>query len=542
MRSDHFGWVPVRPLLVLGLVLALVAGAALGLRIGIGSGQTHEGELRLLVDDELTDTQPLLDSFAQRTGIDLLAEFAPTTEIVRRLSEASFTRTYDGVWLASTGGQRLPAAIDDKLTGGTAVMSSPLVLGVRTEAAARLTRKDNTLTWQDVARESAAGRFEFGMACPRNDNGAALLGIATGLADEPDVLSSTDVYEVAPQLRVMREHHTLEAMESTEVMRQFRSPQAGGVDGVIVHESQILKVNDKVNTASRLNVLVPGGRAVFVSYQLRGASDASAQALSDLHRLADHLLSAASQQWLSDNTFRRPVATNGTDPIGTLQPIRAVETPRFPGLLDRLVDVYLGSYRYPSRIAFVVDVSGSMHGQEMQDLRHTLASLTGDVATRRDADVEVLLIPFAATPQSTQRFVLSAKDPSPGISLLDAAFSRLRPGGNTAIFDALIRADADLEALAGEGNEAVTSIVLVTDGENTAGTDLVAFLRHRQALKTDGSSAQATSPGWAQIFPVLVGGADSSSMLRLAMVTGGTVHDARKVDLTRLLLDVAATH
>lgn len=542
MNGERSGRGDVRLLVVLALVLALVACAAVVAWRAVGGrqGQGSEGgELRLLVDDELADTKPLLDSFAQKEHLALRVDFAPTAEVRRRSGGASFGQTYAGVWLAETAAQQRSPVFEASLADGTVVMSSPLVLAVRAEAAARLTRNGASPSWQDVARESAAGRFDFGMADPRGDGGAALLGIATGLAEEPDTLSPADVYRVAPQLRALHQHQTLDAASPTELVRQFQRPQAVGVAAAVVHESQVLGLNAKADAASRLTVLVPGSRAVFTNYVLRGSLAAHNSQMSGLHRLSDYLLMPQSQRWISVNTHRRPAATGDTDPATTRLPLREVETPRWPGLLDRLTAVYLGSYRYPSRIAFVVDVSGSMRGQGMLDLSRAFASLTGSAVTQRGADVEVLLIPFAAAPQPTQRFLVSAKDPAPGLASLADAVAHLQPGGNTAIYDALTQADNNLITRTGEGDEAATSIVLITDGKNTTGSELDTFLRHRQALRAGCRTPQPPGRCEARTFPILTGGADPEEMQRLASTTGGTVHDARSVDLPQVLLEVA---
>lgn len=310
---------------------------------------------------------------------------------------------------------------------------------------------------------------------------------------------------------------------------------------VVAYESQLLRLRATADAASRPTLVAPGRRAVFTRYVLRGSVTArDPAAASNLHRLADYLLAPQAQQWISANTGRRPVVAGGAVSGAAFPQVRPVEIPRLPGLLDRLVGVYLGSYRHPGRVVFALDVSGSMLGRGMQDLRRAFASLDGSIAGRRGADVEVLLIPFGTTPQRTQRFTVTSRDPGSGLNRLADAVAHLKPGGNTAIYSALEQADDELAVRAGEGDEAVTSIVLVTDGKNTAGTDLAGFLRHRRALRPDRCARPAFEVCQVPVFPVLVGGADPQEMRRLATATTGAVHDARTVDLATVLRDVAA--
>lgn len=75
-----------------------------------------------------------------------------------------------------------------------------------------------------------------------------------------------------------------------------------------------------------------------------------------------------------------------------------------------------------------------------------------------------------------------------------------------------------------------TSIVLMTDGENTDGADYAAFEAHYRSLPEE----QRRAP----TFVVLFGESDAEEMRQVAELTGGAVFDARKTSLTSAFKEI----
>lgn len=135
---------------------------------------------------------------------------------------------------------------------------------------------------------------------------------------------------------------------------------------------------------------------------------------------------------------------------------------------------------------------------------------------------------------------VDATHPATGLAALAGAVAKLEPGGDTAVYAALERADDELTALVREGDDQVTSIILITDGENTTGSDLTAFRRHRERLRQERCGQRSGDRCQAPVFPVLVAQADPVEMAQVATLTGGKVYDARTVDLAVVLRDLTA--
>ena len=130
---------------------------------------------------------------------------------------------------------------------------------------------------------------------------------------------------------------------------------------------------------------------------------------------------------------------------------------------------------------------------------------------RVDAPV---LVNFAANAMATARGEV--------IAYADA----LQVRGGTGIYAALLQAQALAAAERQRDPERFVSIVLLTDGENTAGPDLASFRTQLKAGVT------------ARVFPILFGEASNADMTALAEFTGGRVFDGRRAALGRVFKEI----
>jgi len=102
----------------------------------------------------------------------------------------------------------------------------------------------------------------------------------------------------------------------------------------------------------------------------------------------------------------------------------------------------------------------------------------------------------------------------------------LRAKGGTGIYAALLEAQALAADEQKRDPERYVSVVLLTDGENTAGPDLAAF------------QSQQGSGTPVRIFPILFGEASNTEMATLAQLSGGRVFDGRRAALSLVFKDI----
>ncbi|PDP88911.1 hypothetical protein CQJ94_04000 [Glycomyces fuscus] len=502
--------------------------------------------LRILAGSEIADLEPLLEEAEERTGVAVELEYSGTLDGMARIAAGDRRGEggeYDAVWFASNRYLNLDGEGRAAVHVETPVMVSPVVLGVDAGRARELGWDGGAeVTWSDVHRAVAEEGFTYGMTNPGASNSgfSALIGVASAMADTGAALRSEDVERVGPQLAEFFAGQEVTAGSSGWLTDAFVRRAEGGrpVDGLVNYESVILSLNASGVLEEPLAVVYPADGVVTADYPLTLLSDPSEEALEGYQALVEDLTSEQTQQQIADRTRRRPVAAGAelSPPVPSL-----VELP-FPAsraVVDGLVADYSASLRRPARTVYVLDVSGSMEGDRLAELRAALGALTGadggslaqSTQTFQERE-EVTLLPFATRPADPLTFVLETGAVDEVNADLSAAVAGLEAEGDTAAYDALVRAYGLLEEGVGTDSDdrPLMSVVLMTDGEVNRGAGLEGF---RESLATR-SDEVARVP----VFTVLFGESDVPEMTELAELTGGRVFDAREQDLEQVFREV----
>ncbi|MET1073708.1 MAG: vWA domain-containing protein, partial [Umezawaea sp.] len=251
-------------------------------------------------------------------------------------------------------------------------------------------------------------------------------------------------------------------------------------------------------------------------------------------RLSRYLRSPDVQRRISEVTGRRPANPQvGLSDRFTVRDL--VELP-FPGTgaaVDGLVTAYFDQLRRPSRTLYVLDTSGSMEGDRIDGLRQAVVGLTGaDTSlsgkfSRFHGREQVTLLPFNSSPLEPGQFSVTG---DAELGQIKSAAEGLDATGGTAIYSSLRRGYDVLRAQAADDPDRFTSIVLMTDGENTSGDAFPAFAAFHGGL----DPALKGVP----VFPVLFGESANDEMRQVAAMSGGKVFDARSRTLAEAFKEI----
>lgn len=128
-------------------------------------------------------------------------------------------------------------------------------------------------------------------------------------------------------------------------------------------------------------------------------------------------------------------------------------------------------------------------------------------------------MPFGSDVKSVRTHLVRPADPGAGLDGIRADTRALSASGDTAIYTSLEKAYEHL----GADDDSFTSIVLMTDGENTTGSGP----GHFDGFYRELPGAQREIP----VFPILFGDSDRDELGHIADLTGGRLFDARKGSL-----------
>ncbi|MGR4883215.1 substrate-binding domain-containing protein [Streptomyces sp. LARHCF249] len=508
--------------MVAGLALAALVGATACTADAPDSPKPpayKEGTLRVLASSELADMQPVLEQAKKATGVTVDLTWSGTLDAAEQVASGQADGKYDAIWLSSNDYLRLRPEAAGKLANETPVMSSPVALGVRPEALARLGWKPGDVTWSAVHEAVTGGKLSYGMTDPvRSNSGfSALVSVASGLSGAQAALTDADVKAAAPRLKEFFTGQRLTSGSSGWLATAYA--QRTDVDALVNYESVLLSVNR--DAKSPLTVIRPRDGVVTAHYPLTLLTSAPAGARESGRALTEYLRGAEAQRAITEKTFRRPVAA-GVAPAAGLGADKRRELP-FPGSLavaDGLLASYENELRRPSRTVYVLDTSGSMTEEDrIGRLKAALTELTGTGSSGtgqrfRDRE-EVTLLPFGSKVKKVRTHVVEPGNPGPALDGIRGDVKSLEPEGGTAIYSSL---EAAYEQLGKGGGDAFTSIVLMTDGQNTEGVGA----QHFDSFYASLPEGQKHTP----VFAVLFGDSDRKELAHITELTGGRLFDA----------------
>ncbi|MFE1853928.1 substrate-binding domain-containing protein [Streptomyces sp. NPDC002387] len=495
--------------LIAGLALLLTACTTQHQQSEDDGAQPRPGTLRVLASSELSDMAPVLDQVRKSTGITVRPTYIGTLDAVDLLAKGKADGAYDALWLSSNDYLRLRPDAAKKVVSETPVMSSPVAIGVRAQTVRSLGWKPDHVTWSQIEKAVQDGRLTYGMTDPARSNSgfSTLISVASGLSGAQSALTDADVEKATPKLKEFFKGQKLTSGSSGWLASAYA--HRGNVDALLNYESVLKGIPG-------LTVIRPRDGVVTADYPLSSLASSDPDTRDEVRRLAEALRTPAVQRLITERTHRRPVVASVAPGPG-LDTSRRRELP-FPGtrsVADRLLDSYENKLRRPSRTVYVLDTSGSMEGERLERLKTALLDLTGDFRDRE----EVTLMPFGSEVKSVRTHIVEPADPQGGPDAIRADTRALEAGGNTAIYTSLEKAYEHL----GDDRDTFTSIVLMTDGENTSGARAGEFDGFHRGL----SGHQRDIP----VFPILFGDSDKTELEHIAELTGGRLFDAQKGSL-----------
>ncbi|POX59858.1 hypothetical protein C3492_30405 [Streptomyces sp. Ru62] len=469
----------------------------------------RRGTLRVLASSELSDMTAVFDRVREDTGITVRPTYMGTLDAVDLLARGKTDGAYDALWLSSDDYLRLRPDAAKKVVSETPVMSSPVAVGVRPATVRELGWKPEDVTWSQVEQAVQDGKLTYGMTDPARSNSgfATLVSVASALSGAQSALTDADVAKARPRLKEFFQGQKLTSGSSGWLATAYR--RRGTVDALLNYESVLKGIPG-------LTVIRPRDGVVTADYPFSSLASTDARTREDVRKVTADLRTDAVQELITDTTHRRPVVPS-VRPAAGLDPGRRRELP-FPGsrsVADGLLDSYENELRRPSRTVYVLDTSGSMEGDRLAALKQALAALTGDFRDRE----EVTLMPFGSEVKSVRTHVVDPKDPKAGLAAIRRDTDALDADGGTAVYTSLEQAYDHL----GTDRDTFTSIVLMTDGENTAGDEAGDFDGFYRALGRDRRDIP--------VFPILFGDSSRSELQHIADLTGGRLFDARQGSL-----------
>lgn len=511
--------------LAAAVVLVAVTASGCGSNSSASVNPNDPNTLTVLAGSEVKDVEPILADLKAATGVTLSLSYVGSLEGAEDIDSG---QQVDAAWFSLGNYLRLLPNAGKRVVASNKIMLSPVVIGVKHSVAVKLGWANNpNVTWKDIEEASAAGTFHFAMTNPAASNTgfSALIGVATALSGSSDAIDTGTIDTEA--LKDFFKGQTLTAGSSGFLADDYVRQQ-NSVDGIVNYESVLMELNSGGQLTDPLDLIYPKEGIITADYPLMLLNSAKQDAYQ---KAVDWLLKPEQQKRIMTDTSRRPavpgVALDPKFPTSTL-----VSLP-FPSKLDTinaLLTSYLDQVRRPASAVFVLDVSGSMEGDRLDNLKHALTQLTGldqsvtGQFARFRAREEVTFVTFSTQVEDVKTFTIDDTDPNgPDMQAIRNYIEGLQAGGTTAIYSALDTAYQTVGKEYATDPDRLYSVVLMTDGENNSGESPSDFEAAFHGLD---SHVQAV-----HTYPILFGEGAVSDMNSIADLTGGTVFDAQTSSL-----------
>jgi len=484
----------------------------------VGPGKT----MTVLAGSELKDLEPLLPQIESATGLRLKFTYVGSLDAVEQLQQGA---RYDLVWLANNKYAMLTPVVKSRIKASERIMISPVVLGVKQSKAHELGWDDASRppTWAEIARAGGDGRFRFGMTNPASSNTgfSAWLGLASAIAGKGEAMELADIdFKTLAQFA----HAQAVTSGSSGWLGELYQREEDSLDGMVNYASVLNSMNASGKLKEKLFLVYPKDGVLTADYPVMLLDETRRP---DYDKLVAYLKDKPFQTAMTAQTKRAP-ATPGVTPAVPMPTYFEMAFPSRLAVVNGLLDAYLNTARRPADSTFVVDVSGSMDGNRLEQLKRTLVGLTGQdqslsgrFARLRNRE-RISLLVFSSGVDDQRKWAMGTEsaDNIPILQDFSAQVENLRAHGSTALYTAAQTAYEQALGRQQQNPGREYSILLMTDGQSNTGLTAREFSAWFRLLPSQQHRIR--------IYAILFGEASKAELEQIAEPTGGRVFDANQ--------------
>ncbi|MEW6764171.1 MAG: VWA domain-containing protein [Pseudomonadota bacterium] len=499
-------------------IVALILVAAVGWLLLDQRDSGEPAALHVLAGSELKDVEPLLPQLEKDTGVRLKLDYIGTLDGAEQLAQGA---DYPLAWFSHAKYLELLDGMNKRIQAREKIALSPVVIGVRESLARRYGWDRTPPSWSDLAARANNGELRFAMTNPTASNSgfSALIGLIASLSSDPEGFTLTSAQQ--EQVKGFFKGQQLTAGSSGWLAEAYTRDQSR-LDAIINYESVLLQLNRGGQLKEPLTILYPREGVVTADYPLLLLDPAQREAYD---KVVAWFRQPAIQKRLMQDTDRRPIVP-GVAYDDRFKARDLIELP-FPGLrsvVDRILSTYLDEQRPVAHAVFVLDLSGSMAGERLRQLKTALlnlmgadTSITGQFARFRERE-QIVFLPFRGQVEAPRVLNLTTgEELQHEMEQARLFVQTIEAGGGTAVYSALLEAYRIVTEAQRQHPERYYSVVLMTDGVSNQGIGLDTFRYEYRALPEAARAVKA--------FPILFGESDREAMQSIAELTGGKVFD-----------------
>jgi len=532
---------------------------------GCDSGKTPDSNanktLSIVAGSESREIEPLIQEFASKNNFTVKMAYKGSVDMMLDLQQPQFS--YDAVLAANSIWIRMGDRDLHRVSDEGSIMRSPVVLGVKKSVAKELGWINKDVTVQDILNAVRNKKLQFAMtsATQSNSGASAYIGLLFALAGKPDVLDSKHLADSKLQSDIKEIFGSMErGSGSSGWLNEMFISQYDTLNAMFNYEAMVISLNKQLETQGKepLYVIYPtDGLAIadstigFVNKQdnTGNANSANKQSDSDKQNIADkkEFFIKLKDYLLSDNAQEKILKTGFRTGLIGMNPEKAdksIYNPKWGIDLQRSISpipwpsadviqealtLYQTTLRKPSYTAYLLDVSGSMQGEGMNQLKQAMTGLLDPATAGKyllQTSSQDIIVVLTFNHGVVKGWKISGSKPDDMKKLMNE-INQLQPDGGTNIYLPVMSALNILNKEGANIYKYLVSIILMTDGMSNDGK-LSDIKEHLEKIKKENSDF--TLP---PIFGVTFGSADDKQLKDIAQFSTARVFDGRKEGLVK---------
>ena len=464
-----------------------------------------------------------LKVYAKKNHINLEIDYYGDLEIVDILNTNS--GDYDAVWLSNSL-WLYQLENTNLISESKSIVMNPVVLGINKKKAEELGFVGKDLYNKDILNAIKDGKLKYIMASVTKTNTGATtyLNFLNNLAGSPEILTEETLDN--PDLRSNLKDF-FKGVERVSGDEEYLKEMylKGKYDAMINYESNFIELNKKL--------VKDGSDPLYLIYPIDGVAINDmpfAYINNDLKdeenknkflKIQSYLRSDASVEKMEKMGYRswyggvkEITDTNTFNPDWGINTSKYLKDMKYPSkkVISKAIAIYIEELRKPTHVVFCLDVSGSMYGDGIEELKESMNYILDYETASKDnlqfsETDKITIITFNADVNKVfdTRF---GKDTNEIIKEIN----KIEASGGTNIYDSSIKG---LEILKDESDEFTKTVILMTDGKSNNGTynDLKKYYKNNKLN--------------IPIYAITFGSSDEYQLKQITDLTNAKIFDGK---------------
>ncbi len=465
-----------------------------------------------------------LIKYGKKKGIKVEIEHYGDLEIVDILNTNS--KPYDAVWISNSLWLYM---LDNSYltTDSKSIVIDPVVMAVDKSKAIELGFTNKDVYNKDILEAIKKGKLKYIMASVTKTNTGAMsyLSFLNSMAGSPEVLTETMLESETLKRDLKDFFKGVERVSGDEkyLTEMFLN---GEYNAMINYESSLIEINQSLvkNGKEPLYLIYPvDGVAINdMPFAYINNDSTNEKNREDFLKLQAYLRSDEVIKLMQKKGYRSWYGgTNSNADKEIFNPDWGIDTTKYlkdmkypsKKVISKAISLYIESFRKPTHVVFCLDISGSMYGNGLAELKEAMNYILDKEQASRDnlqfSDSDkVTVITF----NSKVKDVFKTRYGNQLNQVIDDVNS-LEADGGTNIYDSSIKG---LEILKNEdSNEYTRTVILMTDGQSNSGSF--------KSLRSYYSNNNLDIP----IYSITFGSSSEKQLSEIAKLTNAKIFDGK---------------